>query len=89
MDKEKLRFLIICFLILAVNISANFSLEGNRGHIKVEANPQVIQEVVEQLGEKFIILSDDNAEMSGIVGQALLPTYTQLISLPNSGNYKI
>ena len=91
MEKKNLRlgFLIFCFLTLAIAIQADFSLEKDRGQIKVEANPQVTQEVVEQLDEKFIVLSDENAEMSGIVGQALLPTYTQLVSLPNTGNYKI
>ena len=82
--------LLLYMLLFASLLSANLKLEEKRGNLFVEGNIEIQLENRTLInGEVFTTIGSKNLKNSGTVGQVELPIFSQLVELPNRGNYKI
>lgn len=83
------KIMILVLILVTTFLAADFDIVGNRGALTINADVEITQEEVKLENITYIKLICEDANLSGKVGEPLLPSYTQLVELPNSGNYQI
>ncbi|MFO7896590.1 MAG: C25 family cysteine peptidase [Candidatus Cloacimonadales bacterium] len=83
------RILLVSLLMVFSILSAELQISGERGNFRISADLALQQEIVQRGEERYIRLSAAETTLSGAVGEALLPVFTQLLALPSTGNYQI
>ncbi|MBC8415793.1 MAG: hypothetical protein H8E11_05125, partial [Candidatus Cloacimonetes bacterium] len=86
-------WIIILLLIILSIIYLNaesIELTGDRNNLKINGSFEIEEITFRKVeNEKYNILQIPGCVNTGIYGEAELPVYTKLISLPETGNFKV
>jgi len=86
MEKKILLLILICASILLV--SNELQISNLNGNIIISGSPADF-EITENPDNEYLEIRIKNCSSNGIIGNPELPKYTQLVNLPDNGNYSV
>ncbi|MDO9578331.1 MAG: C25 family peptidase propeptide domain-containing protein, partial [Candidatus Cloacimonadales bacterium] len=82
--------ILFIFLVITLLTAGSIELTGEKNNLKINCDFEIEKITSKKIdNEDYDILSVSECVNTGIIGEAELPVYTKLVSLPETGNLKV